>query len=126
MQKRFVIIGSIFFCSAIIFGAFGAHALKEFISEGKINSFEVGVRYQMFQSLAIIILSLNSKAFTFKIDNILRLMILGLVLFSFSIYLLTTSEILNIPIKFIGPITPIGGFLLVISWVIFIIRLIKD
>ncbi|MFY7943525.1 MAG: DUF423 domain-containing protein, partial [Crocinitomicaceae bacterium] len=52
MEKRFVVIGSLLFALAIILGAFGAHALKDLISEKSLNSFEVGVKYQFFQALA--------------------------------------------------------------------------
>ncbi len=125
MEKRFVIIGSILFCFSIILGAFGAHALKEIISEQKLNSFEVGVRYQMFQSLAIIVLALNSKLFSFRLTNILWIMTAGVLLFSGSIYCLSLSELSGISFKFLGPVTPFGGTLLISGWCIFIFKLIK-
>lgn len=126
MEKRYVVFGSVLFCLAIIFGAFGAHALKSMIPDDKLDSFEVGVRYQMFQALAILLLSINSKSFHFKINRILLLMAIGITLFSFSIYLLALSSLIPLPIKFLGPITPIGGLILIISWGILIVRLIKN
>jgi uncharacterized membrane protein YgdD (TMEM256/DUF423 family) len=126
MEKRYVIFGSILFCISIIFGAFGAHALKEIIPTDKLNSFEVGVRYQMFQALAILLFSINSKSFHFNINRILFLMAIGTILFSFSIYLLALSSLFPFSFKFLGPITPIGGLILIISWGIFIVKLIKN
>lgn len=126
MEKRYVVFGSVLFCLAIIFGAFGAHALKSIIPDDKLDSFEVGVRYQMFQALAILLLSINSKSFHFKINRILLLMVIGITLFSFSIYFLALSSLIPLPIKFLGPITPIGGLILIISWGILIVRLIKN
>jgi uncharacterized membrane protein YgdD (TMEM256/DUF423 family) len=126
MEKRYVIIGSILFSLAIILGAFGAHALKELISEQKLNSFEVGIRYQMFQSLAIIFLALNSKLFSFRLTTILWMMIAGVFFFSFSIYCLSLSELIGFSFKFLGPVTPIGGALLIVAWCIFIFKLIKS
>ncbi len=126
MEKRFVIFGSILFCLAIIFGAFGAHALKNLIPEAKLDSFEVGVRYQMFQALAILLLSITSKSFNFNLNRILIMMIIGITLFSLSIYLLALSSLLPFSFKFLGPITPIGGLILIISWGIFIVKLIKN
>lgn len=126
MEKRFLILGSILFCVGIVFGAFGAHALKETITESKLNSFEVGVRYQMFNSLAIIFLSINAKILPFEIKNILRLMTTGIILFCFSIYFLALSDLLKLNLKFLGPITPIGGLLLILSWIQFIFKLIKS
>lgn len=126
MEKRYVIFGSILFCISIILGAFGAHALKDIIPTDKLNSFEVGVRYQMFQALAILLFSINSKSFHFNINQILFLMAIGTILFSFSIYFLALSSLFTFSFKFLGPITPIGGLILIISWVIFIVKLIKN
>lgn len=126
MEKRYVIFGSILFCLAIILGAFGAHALKSLIPNDKLDSFEVGVRYQMFQSLAILLLSITSKSFKFNINRILLLMVIGTTLFSFSIYLLSLSSLIPFSFKFLGPITPIGGLILIISWGILIVKLIKN
>lgn len=125
MEKRFVIIGSILFAVAIMLGAFGAHALKNIISESKLDSFEVGIKYQFFQALAILVLGLNSKIFSFRLNGILILMTIGIILFSTSIYLLAISSIFSISLKFLGPITPLGGSLLIVAWVIFIVKLIK-
>ncbi|MBM3185044.1 MAG: DUF423 domain-containing protein [Bacteroidetes bacterium] len=126
MEKRYVIFGSILFCLAIILGAFGAHALRDIIPTDKLNSFEVGVRYQMFQALAILLLSITSKSFDFSLNRIILLMSIGISLFSFSIYLLSLSSLLPFSFKFLGPITPIGGLILIISWIIFIVKLIKN
>lgn len=126
MEKRYVIFGSILFCLAIILGAFGAHALKNLIPVEKLDSFEVGVRYQMFQALAILLLSITSKSFNFSMNRILLLMVIGTTLFSFSIYLLALSSLFPFSFKFLGPITPIGGLILIISWFIFIVKLIKN
>jgi uncharacterized membrane protein YgdD (TMEM256/DUF423 family) len=126
MKKRYVICGSILFCLSIILGAFGAHALKNLILETKLDSFEVGVRYQMFQSLAIVVLGINAKSFNFNLNRILLLMIVGIIIFSFSIYLLALSSLLNVSLHFLGPITPLGGMILIISWSVFIFKLIKN
>ena len=125
MEKRFVIIGSGLFCLAILFGAFGAHALKNILIEEKLDSFEVGVRYQMFQALSIMLIGLNKKLFGFSLKTVLFLMTLGTILFSFSIYILAISSLFHVSLKFIGPITPIGGIILLISWSIFILKTIK-
>jgi uncharacterized membrane protein YgdD (TMEM256/DUF423 family) len=126
MEKRFVVTGSILFCLAIILGAFGAHALKNLIPETKLDSFEVGVRYQMFQGLAILLLGIASKSFSFNLNRILLFMTVGTALFSISIYLLALSSLIPFSFKFLGPVTPIGGLILIISWGIFITKLIKN
>jgi uncharacterized membrane protein YgdD (TMEM256/DUF423 family) len=109
---------AILFClSAVILGAFGAHALKEVLSESQLNSFQTGIRYQFFHGLAILILSLNSKQFTDRLSNIIKIMSAGIILFSFSIYLLNIQDLIGFSMSYLGPITPIGGLLLITSWI---------
>jgi uncharacterized membrane protein YgdD (TMEM256/DUF423 family) len=108
---------AILFClSAVILGAFGAHALKEVLSESQLSSFQTGIRYQFFHGLAILILSLNSKQFTDRLSSIIKIMSAGIILFSFSIYLLNIQDLVGFSISYLGPITPIGGLLLITSW----------
>jgi uncharacterized membrane protein YgdD (TMEM256/DUF423 family) len=108
---------AILFClSAVILGAFGAHALKEVLSESQLSSFQTGIRYQFFHGLAILILSLNSKQFTNRLSSIIKIMSAGIILFSFSIYLLNIQDLVGFSMSYLGPITPIGGLLLITSW----------
>lgn len=108
---------AILFClSAVILGAFGAHALKEVLSESQLSSFQTGIRYQFFHGLAILILSLNSKQFTDRLSSIIKIMSAGIILFSFSIYLLNIQDLVGFSMSYLGPITPIGGLLLITSW----------
>ena len=108
---------AILFClSAVILGAFGAHALKEVLSESQLSSFQTGVRYQFFHGLAILILSFNMNYFTKRLSSIIKIMSVGIILFSFSIYLLNIQDLIGFSISYLGPITPIGGLLLITSW----------
>ena len=109
---------AILFClSAVILGAFGAHALKEVLSESQISSFQTGVRYQFFHGLAILIISLNMNYFTDRLTSIIKIMSAGIILFSFSIYLLNIQDLIGFSMSYLGPITPIGGLLLITSWI---------
>ena len=117
--------GAILFVFAIILGAFGAHALKDVVSERAITSFEVGVRYQFYQALAFLIIGFSKDKLSFNLRPISIGMLLGISLFSTSIYLLALKEILPFSVSFCGPITPIGGLILIISWVFFILKLYK-
>lgn len=102
---------------AIVLGAFGAHGLKKFLVIDQLNSFEVGVRYQMYHALFLLFVA-QANFITDKQKMIVFLLtLIGIVLFSGSIYLLATSTITNIKAKFIGPLTPIGGLLLISSWI---------
>lgn len=121
-----VITALVLIATAIGFGAFGAHALKEIATADKVASFETGVRYQLFQGLGMLVLGLNSKHFAFPLKWVFSLMLVGTILFSASIYLLVLGSAFDFNVSVIGPITPIGGLLMISAWVIMIIRLIND
>jgi uncharacterized membrane protein YgdD (TMEM256/DUF423 family) len=112
-------------CTAIILGAFGAHTLKSVLSVEKLASFETGVRYQMYCGLALFVLGISARIIS-PSKLFFRLNILGIILFSFSIYLLCLNDYLPIPKMALVPLTPIGGVLLVISWLILFISVWKQ
>lgn len=121
-EKSWILrIASLFMLSAVILGAMGAHALESELSADQLDSFQTGVRYQLIHGLALLSLPLLDKVFNMKWINLIGiLMSLGIVFFSFSIYLLSTRSILGLEesVSFLGPITPIGGILLIFSWAI--------
>jgi uncharacterized membrane protein YgdD (TMEM256/DUF423 family) len=125
MNKTIAITGILFILCGIILGAFGAHALKELVSTSKLASFETGVRYQLLQGMGLLIIGLQSSL-SFSLKIFYRLMLVGTLLFSFSIYLLTFSEVSNIPTKLIGPITPIGGLLMICAWFHIVFKMIRS
>lgn len=103
---------------AVIFGAFGAHALKKTLSEEQLKSFETGVKYQIYHAIVLVLLG-SSFDLSNPIENKSALcFIVGVFLFSFSIYGLVLSSARGKKIKILGPITPLGGLLLVIGWVL--------
>lgn len=125
MNRKVVLTGIVLIVIAIIFGAFGAHGLKKLVSVDRLASFEVGVRYQIYHGLALLVLGLNSdKLPDFKLAK--NLMIFGVALFSGSIYLLAIQEPLQMSLRFLGPVTPIGGVLLITSWVILMLKIVKS
>jgi uncharacterized membrane protein YgdD (TMEM256/DUF423 family) len=115
--ENFIKIAILFCLSAVILGAFGAHALKEVLSESQLSSFQTGVRYQFFHGLTILILSFNVNYFTERLSSIIKIMSAGIILFSFSIYLLNIQDLIGSSMSYLGPITPIGGLLLITSWI---------
>ena len=118
-------IASMYILMAIILGAFGAHALKEIIATEKLVSFETGVRYQMYIGISMLVLSLNEKKFEFDLKWVWILLVVGLNLFCVSIYLLALEEPIKMDLKFLGPITPLGGLSLIIGWLILAINFFK-
>lgn len=125
MDRKLAIAGTFFGVTAIILGAFGAHALKSKLTIEQLTSFETGIKYQMYHALFLLILSFNSHLSEKIKKSMFCLVFSGVLLFSGSIYLLSTSEILGINLKFLGPITPIGGALLIVSWMLLFVHFIK-
>tara|TARA_B100000242_G_C43044306_1_gene487304 strand:+ start:431 stop:817 length:387 start_codon:yes stop_codon:yes gene_type:complete len=112
----FIKIAIFFGMTGIIFGALAAHTLSNFLSTEKITSFQTGVKYQIFNSLFLLIISLNINKFNKRISYSFKLITMGILFFSFSIYALSLQEIINKDLSFLGPITPIGGLLIIIGW----------
>lgn len=125
MDKKTIATAALLGMIAIILGAFGAHALKEILSTNQLNTFETGVRYQMYHALFLLFIGLlpvlNSK--TKKI--IYNLVLFGVLLFSGSIYLLATNGLTPIDFRVIGFVTPIGGLLLISAWAVLLYNITK-
>ena len=116
MNHTAIIFGAIFGFLAIFLGAFGAHLLQKKLTKEQLKSFETGVKYQMYHAIVLLVLGfqLNTEV---TIDKyIIYSIIIGIVLFSFSIYGLVISSANNKKIKFLGPITPLGGLFLAVAW----------
>ncbi|PCJ98944.1 MAG: hypothetical protein COA50_01545 [Flavobacteriaceae bacterium] len=110
------IIGALYGLLAVIFGAFGAHALKKTFTEDQLKSFETGVKYQMYHAILLLVLGYN-LSFNSPLETYMAYcFIIGTFLFSFSIYGLCLSGSKGRKWKFLGPITPLGGLLLVMGW----------
>ena len=127
MEKQSTFFAGLFLMLSIVFGAFGAHALKAVLPTDQLQTFEVGVRYQGFLSMGVFILALNYNRFGFAFKRLLWAMLLGMFLFSFSIYglVLTKAFFATFPSQFLGPITPIGGAISILAWCVFLFRLLK-
>ncbi len=125
MNKKILITASVFGVISVLLGAFAAHGLEKVLDRDAIDSFQVGVRYQMYH--AIVLLFIGSTGYiSQKSKRILFYVILaGIILFSGSIYGLATNTLTTIDFKRIAFITPIGGLLLIISWVVLLINFIK-
>ena len=119
MMKNVVVKAGILGGVAVLGGAFGAHALKEILSAEHLVSFQTGVRYQMIHAVVLLFLGILMDKYPFKQFKIAeKLIFWGVILFSGSIYLLTLKNIIELDVlKFAGPITPIGGTLIILGWV---------
>lgn len=127
MNKSILLKGAILGAIAIIFGALGAHALKNVLTPEQLSSFETGVKYQMYHALLLVMLSMMIKQTPSKYLLVaVNFIFIGVLLFSGSIYLLTIKNLFTLDyLKFVGPITPIGGILLVVGWCLLIVEGLK-
>jgi len=116
MERKITSVAALMGITAIILGAFGAHALKKQLSVEQLESFETGVKYQMYHALFLLFLGMNTFLNEKVKKMVFQLVIFGVFFFSGSIYLLTTKAITGVDFKFIGIVTPIGGVLLMMAW----------
>lgn len=126
MGRKMVSTALLFGMIAIVLGAFGAHALKKVLSVDQINTFETGVKYQMYHALFLLFIG-TTTLLTDKVKKVILYLVgIGILFFSGSIYLLATNDLTSFDFRLIGFITPIGGLLLICAWVIAFIGVIKN
>ena len=122
-MKKIRIAGAVFALLSVILGAFASHILKILLTETSLHSFETAARYMMYHGLALLLVSemqIEDKKWIF------RFFFWGTILFSFSIFFLSLQSIIKIDLSWMGPITPVGGTLLILGWFFLIIKSIKD
>jgi len=125
-MKAILLTGAVFCLFAVVFGAFAAHGLKQFITPNSVETFQIGVRYQFYHGLAILFCGL-----WYKIEPISNLKIttllfsIGILLFSGSLYLLSFKSIILLPLGIVGPATPIGGAFFIAGWASIIFTILK-
>ena len=123
MKHKLIVLSAISGAISIILGAIAAHQLKNLLSESSLDAFDKAVKYQMFQSLFLVILGISCNSENHKvIKNVALLAFTGMCLFSLSIYLLSTQVITNINFSWLGPITPLGGLAMIVSWLLFAVK----
>ena len=121
MTQFTLLFGSLLGGLAVLFGAFGAHALKKILSDDQLKSFETGVKYQLYHAIVLLVIGFNLELKTTLEIIMIYCFTVGIILFSFSIYGLVISSAKNKKLTFLGPITPLGGLLLIIGWVLLFI-----
>ena len=113
------IIGTVFCLLSVILGAFGSHYLKNKMTQTEIQSFEIGVKYLVYHGLSLLIISQLYLDITICISLLITV---GTILFSFSIFFLSTQTLFNKNLKILGPITPLGGLLIIIGWFLLLLE----
>ena len=113
-MKNYIVIASLFAALAILFGAFGSHALKERLSAQSLEVYDIATRYLMFHALGIFLIALLGFQLPKESLEIpVTIMIVGTFIFSGSLYLIAMLDF-----KKLGMVTPIGGLLLIVSWLL--------
>jgi len=123
MIKFTIISGGIFCMLAVAFGAFGAHALQDFLMEQqRTETYQTAVQYQFYHALGLLFLALLIRQY--PTSNFLKYAIyctfVGIIFFSGSLYVLCFTGL-----GILGAITPIGGVFFILAWVFLIIAALK-
>lgn len=125
MNKSILVTASILGILSIVLGAFAAHGLNSLISAEMIDTFETGVKYQMYHAILLLFVGSTTLVTQKAKKTIFYLVLVGVLFFSGSIYGLATNVLSSFDFKSIGFITPIGGLLLILSWVVLLINFLK-
>lgn len=128
MAKNWMAWGAIVAMAAVALGAFGAHGLKESLSPERLDIFHTGVRYQFYHAFALLFLGLWAKTSPENkmISRAGIAFFIGIVLFSGSLYMLSIRDLINWPVSWLGPITPLGGVSFIVGWVFVLLGINKD
>ncbi|MBY0097465.1 DUF423 domain-containing protein [Mesobacillus maritimus] len=121
-MKLFIIIGAVNAFLAVALGAFGAHGLEGKVPAKYLETWQTGVTYQMFHAVGILIIGilLGNLPATSLLSWSGWLMLIGIILFSGSLYVLTLTQI-----SVLGAITPLGGVSFLVAWVLLIIAAVR-
>lgn len=128
MHRGFLITASIIGALSVVLGAFGAHALRKYVSAEAVGTFETGVRYQFYHCFALFIVGILYDRFPVKWMSWSGYsFIIGILLFSGSLYLLTALHSTEqVGLKKVGIVTPVGGLFFIAGWFFLILSLIKS
>ena len=128
MGRKYIIAAAIFGGLAVASGAFGAHGLESITKDEKIlHGFQTGVQYQLYHALALLAVAILSESFSSRwMKRAANCFIAGIVLFSGSLYLLTFLKIQgSSAVRFVGPLTPLGGIFLIAGWLFLLLAVVK-
>jgi uncharacterized membrane protein YgdD (TMEM256/DUF423 family) len=117
--KRFLTLGCLLGMTAVMIGAFGSHVIKPLLADNQFQLFETGVKYHFYHTFAIISAAFVSRYGSRRWSQAAGwLFFSGILFFSGSLYLMSMGDLLGAPdIKiFLGPLTPVGGALLIGGW----------
>ena len=122
-MKKVKIFGTLFVLISVTFGAVNTHYLKSILPKIDIDSIDVSLRYMMYHGLGLLIISILPIK---KKRYFINLIIVGTLLFSLSILILSFQSISKSNLGWLGPLTPVGGLLLIGGWIILLYSFIRE
>ena len=126
MKRTILVTGCFMGLVAVVLGAFGAHGLKNLVDTDAIATFETGVRYQMYHAFLLFVLGLLPDDLIKSKKPIYICTVIGVILFSFSIYILALNDLVAFDFKIFGIVTPIGGLFLISAWLLMAYNILKS
>lgn len=124
-HKNLLILGAILGLIGVILGAYGAHGLEPLITSEELETYETGIRFQMYHALFALILGGFGFVSKKTANLIFYFLLFGVVFFSGSIYGLATNDLSGFDFTSIALMTPLGGLLLILSWLLLVFNLLK-
>lgn len=127
VHKLFLVTGTILAGLAVALGAFGAHGLKKLVDAETVGIYQTGVQYQMYHALALLVLGLLADRVSNHFSSYAGFLFIGgIVFFSGSLYLIASFKAMNKVVSTgIGIMTPIGGLLFILGWILFLVAVLK-
>jgi uncharacterized membrane protein YgdD (TMEM256/DUF423 family) len=128
MYKIYLALGTILAGLAVILGAFGAHGLKQIVPAETVASYQTGVQYQMYHAFALLVVGVLAERMSSSLLSYAGVFfVAGIILFSGSLYLLASLKAMDkVGISGIGLITPVGGVMFIIGWILLLIAVLKQ
>lgn len=118
MDRKIFLLACVTGALGVVLGAFAAHGLKPLLSISAFESFNTGIRYQIYHSFLLFFIGLSTHIKPNQKSILFKLILTGVILFSGSIYFLATNDLTPLNFKVIGFITPVGGLILIASWLL--------
>ena len=118
MNRKIFLLACVTGGFGVMLGAFAAHGLKPLLSISAFESFNTGIRYQIYHAFLLFFIGGTTQLKSSQKSILFKLISTGLLLFSGSIYLLSTNDLTSFNFKVIGFITPVGGLFLIASWML--------
>ena len=126
MERKIILLASLTGGLAVILGAFAAHGLKPLLSDSAMDSLGTGIRYQMYHAFLLFYIASTTRLTSKQQSILYKLILIGILLFSGSIYLLSTNELTTLDFKAIGFVTPLGGVFLISVWALLFVYNLRN